>query len=165
MKSVDEGVSRDIVSLAARVHLEVERIRKDLPGASLVEAASMMRDLATLRENLADVKTALEKLNDTLRFGTIPDLMTDIGATSTTLEGIGRVGIVDDVQVSTPADKKQELEQWLVDRGFEDMISHTVNAQTLAAFVRRRLKEGKELPSGLLNIKPITRASITVTHN
>lgn len=161
MKSFEADVGLTLGLASGKLIKDVIRIRDELSSASLTEAARCMMDAKDLAARIGAIKAELEKLHDTLRFGIIPDLMTDAGATSTTLEGIGRVTVMDDVQCTVPADSKAAFQEWLIDQGFEDMISQSVNAQTLAAFVRRRIKEGKELPIELLKVKPITRASIT----
>lgn len=50
---------------------------------------------------------------------------------------------------SPVAERKAELFQWLKANGYSDLVQETVNANTLAAFVREQLEEDDELPDGL----------------
>lgn len=117
-------------------------------------------------EIAARAKTPGEKLYDTLRFTTVPNLMDGDGITTIGVEGVGKVHLQDDVSVKT--EDKPALMAWLTENDLEDMITEQVNAQTLAAFVRRRIKEAGEkkqapvLPGEkIITIKPLVRAVIT----
>ena len=131
------------------------------------DAIRLMNELDLFTSELAQrAKTPGEKLYDTLRFTTVPNLMDGDGITSIGVEGVGKVHLQDDVSVKT--EDKTALMAWLTDNGLEDLITEQVNAQTLAAFVRRRIKEAGEkkqapvLPDEkILTIKPIVRAVIT----
>ncbi|MBS3970524.1 MAG: hypothetical protein KGZ94_10490 [Clostridia bacterium] len=46
-------------------------------------------------------------------------------------------------------ERKQELFQWLKKNDYGDMVQETVNANTLAAFVRELLNENDRLPDDL----------------
>lgn len=50
---------------------------------------------------------------------------------------------------SPVAERKPELLIWLKENGYRDLVQETVNANTLAAFVRNQLEESDELPGGL----------------
>ena len=140
---------------------ERSALTTDKGKLDLFRAARLMKTLAEFKEKVASmVKTPAEKAYDSLRFSMIPELMDEEGATSLTLEGIGRVTVQDDVQVKTV--DKEAFKKWLIEHELEDIITESINAQTLAALVRQRLREGKELPkSDLLEVKPFVRASIT----
>jgi hypothetical protein len=87
----------------------------------------------------ARVKSPLEELYNRLRFTTVPSRMEDEGITNIGIEGVGRTHLEDDIRVAV-ADS-DALRQWLTDNEKEDIITETVNAQTLAAFLRNRMKE------------------------
>lgn len=53
------------------------------------------------------------------------------------------------VRASAKADRKQDLFQWFKEHGLGDMVTETVNANTLSAWVREQLEESDELPEGL----------------
>lgn len=105
------------------------------------------------------------KMYDRIRFTQLPDSMTDAEIANISVEGIGRVSLTDDMAV-TVADKVALL-AWLEENGLEDLVTESVNAQTLTAFVKRRIREAAatkkppELPMEILTIRPFTRATIT----
>lgn len=124
------------------------------------EAIRLMSALHAFKEEVARrVKSPAEAAYDCLRFTIIPNLMDGEDLTSCTIDGIGRINLQDDVSVKVLDPMK--LQAWLIENNFEDIIKSTVNAQTLAAFVRRRVKADEDLPTELLEIKPLVRAVIT----
>lgn len=61
------------------------------------------------------------------------------------------------------AERKIELYEWFKENGHEAMVQETVNAQTLAAWVREQLDEADELPEEiqpLLNVYEKTSVGI-----
>jgi hypothetical protein len=128
---------------------------------SAVQGVRLMDALFRMKEQLQDlVKTPIEAAYDTLRFTVIPKLMDAEGIPTVTVAGVGRVHLQDDVQVKVL--NQGGLRDWLVANEFEDMIKPTVNAQTLSAFVRKRLAGALDLPGeAVIDVKPITRAQIT----
>lgn len=135
--------------------------RAKAPANSTVDCVKIMDECNTLKSRVAEmVKSPLEKTFDTLRFAIVPARMEAENITAVTVEGIGRCNSIADVQVKT-LDKGQ-LFEWLKENEFEDLITENVNAQTLAAFIRGRVKEGKPIPSNeIVDVTPIQRAQIT----
>lgn len=140
-------------------------------GLTPMAALRLMDQVFRHKELVADhIKSPLEKIYDILRFTVVPEVFADHETTTLTLEGIGRCNVLDDIAVSIVGEDKgekeahkQEFHKWLIANELEDMITQTVNAQTLAAFVRRQLqnREGLKLPMEHLKINPVTRAQIT----
>lgn len=109
----------------------------------------------------ADLKNANAEF-DVLRFELVPEKMDEDGVERVSYDGVGRVSLTPDLRVNTPAGAKPNLFKWFKSHKLSDLIVPTVNASTLKAWVKQRMKEGKELPpSEMLNVTPITRASIT----
>lgn len=50
------------------------------------------------------------------------------------------------------ADRKEELFAWLKENGYGDLVYETVNANSLAAFVREQLEEADKFPEGLAEL-------------
>lgn len=155
-----DAAARAMETLAAYV---AERAQLLDPEAKVkmpaVHAVHLMDTLYRFKEDLQNlVKTPVEKAYDFLRFTVIPNLMDAEGTTSLTVAGVGRVNLQDDVQVKTL--DPDQLRTWLTDNDLEDMIKPTVNAQTLAAWVRQRVREEKDVPA-CLEVRPIVRATIT----
>lgn len=150
------------------VHLRGRTEDKALDTAGAVR---LMDEIYKFKERVSDlIKSPVEKLYDTMRFVVVPAVFETADTTSQTIDGIGRCNIMDDISVSMQGDSDPEKKanrelfyQWLIDQGLEDMLTRSVNAQTLAAFVRRQMaaKDGLPLPTNLITVKPVSRAQIT----
>jgi len=53
---------------------------------------------------------------------------------------------------SAVAERKEELFTWLKENGYGDLVYETVNANSLAAFVREQMEETEQLPEGLAEL-------------
>lgn len=146
-------------------------VRNEKKTLTPMTALKLMDQVFRHKEIVSDmIKSPIEKLYDILRFTVVPEVFADNEITTLTLEGIGRCNIMDDIGVTMVGDTKDEKEvhkqafyQWLRENELEDIITQTVNAQTLAAFVRRQLqsKDGLKLPYDHIKVNPVTRAQIT----
>lgn len=151
-------------------HLETRAQNKD-KKLDAQSALRLMDEAFAIKEKLGEkLKTPAERIYDMLRFTVVPEIFTDSDITALTLDGIGRCNIMDDITVTMVGDNKEEqtasrkaLIEWLVAHEMEDLVTETVNAQTLTAFVRRQLKDkdGIPLPYELIKVNPVTRAQIT----
>lgn len=128
----------------------------------------LLRQLASRMQKLGDeydeLKAKLSEINkeyDNIRLKLLPDLMAECDIKSITLDGIGRVGTSSDMYVSSLAENKENLFEWLRSDGSGDLIQETVNASTLKAWVKERIEHGKNVPENLIKVTPFTRASIT----
>lgn len=151
-------------------HLEV-LVRNVDKKLTPMTALKLMDQVFRHKELVSEhIKSPIEKLYDIMRFTVVPEVFADNEITTLTLEGIGRCNIIDDIGVVIMGDTKEEKElnkqafyQWLRENELEDLITQTVNAQTLAAFVRRQIqsKDGLKLPYDRIKVNPVTRAQIT----
>ena len=119
---------------------------------------------AEFRDKKAELERQLAKCNayyDVLRFEMVPGKMEEAGIENVRYDGIGRVGLTADLLVSTKPGLKDQLFGWLKKHKLADIIQPAINASTLKAFVKGRIKAGKPYPAEFLNITPVTRASIT----
>ena len=83
------------------------------------------------------------------------------GVQNATFPGIGRLGISPIVRASIKAGHKDQAYEWLSDHGHGDLITETVNASSLAALVRREIKEGRDVPEDIFNIHQYDIATVT----
>lgn len=144
-------------------HLEAQA-RNERKTLTPMTAMRLMDTAYQFKEKLGDiVKSPAEKVYDILRFTVVPEVFTDNEVTTLSLDDIGRCNIMDDITVTVAPENQPAMQNWLIENGKEDIIKQTVNAQTLAAFVRSQLrdKDGLKLPQTLFDIKPVTRAQIT----
>lgn len=127
-------------------------------------AMRLMNTTFMFKEKIADtIKSPVEKIHDILRFTVVPEVFLDNEVTTLSLDDVGRCNIMDDITVKVEPENQPAMQDWLIQNGKEDIIKQTVNAQTLAAFVRSQIKDpdGLKLPQDLFDIKPVTRAQIT----
>lgn len=124
-----------------------------------VSTVHVMAALKTLYERTDEVKKAVGKAYDHVRVLVLPTKMDAEGIDGMTVAGIGRVSITGDIHTSMVDREAAFL--WLEENGHGDVIQETVNASTLKALLRKRLREGQEIPETLFKVSPFDRASIT----
>lgn len=136
--------------------------RSEHKGKSLKDLVLAMQKIQARKVAVeADLKNVNAEF-DVLRFELIPEKMDEDGVERISYDGVGRVSLTGDLRVHTPAGAKAHLFAWFKKHKLADLIVPTVNSSTLKSWVKQRIKEGKELPPGeMLNVTPITRASIT----
>lgn len=130
-----------------------------------------MSNLRSLVQEMANVRATLDRLDatraenqklyDELRLIKIPQAMEEEGVDRITYDGIGTVSLRTDVRASIPAASRDKAWEWLLDEGWSDLITSTVNASTLKAWAKERLAEGDHIPDGLFKILPYEYAVIT----
>lgn len=133
--------------------------RREYAGFSLQALSGLQAALMAEKE---EVEAELKLINakfDVLRFELIPEKMEEEGIERVSFDEIGRVSLTADLFVSVR--DKPSLYNWLEENGFGDLIQPVVNASTLKAFIKGRMKAGEEIPEDCLNVTPVTRASIT----
>jgi hypothetical protein len=131
---------------------------ENMPLDKLVEK---MAELEELKEQV-DIKS--KKINayyDVLRLEKIPAKMEEGGIERITYEGIGRVSLTADLNLSVKAGMKENIYEWMRENNLGDLIQETINASTLKAWYKARIKKGEKTPDDLLNVNPFVRASIT----
>lgn len=149
--------------IAERAELAKDKVRI----GNTVNSIKLMDTFKRFTDEIGKrVKSPAEAAYDSIRFTIVPSFMEDEDITSIKVEDVGRVNVMDDVQVKV--EDKDKLFEWLKANELEDMITEGVHAQTLAAFVRKRLKdpideeEGENLPGAeIITVTPVTRAQIT----
>lgn len=122
------------------------------------EMARMFKDLRELYETADRIKKQFGKTFDWLRVSYIPARMDDMESSSIKIPDYGRLGLTDDLRVKVI--DQTALFAWLEENDLGDMISETVNASTLKASLRKRLKKGEEVPD-MVELTPFTRANLT----
>ena len=128
---------------------------------AIAELAAAQRDLRDQIDDLAARKTALQKEFDFVRQNKLPAAMEAAGIENVKIAGVGRVSIQEVFSCSVKAAHKYDMQQWLKDNDFEDMIVATVNSSTLKAFVKEQMGLGNEVPTEYLNLSLFPQATIT----
>lgn len=154
------AIREQVDALVAQVVLvTVPAISEVTEPMTAVDTVHIMAELQGLNEVADEVKKTIGKAYDHIRVMVLPTKMDAEGLDSMTVAGVGRVSVTGDIHASTV--DKQGAFIWLEENGHGDVIQETVNAGTLKAILRKRLKEGQEIPEALFKVSPFDRASIT----
>lgn len=128
---------------------------------SLSDLARAQMEVKDKIDELSAAKTALQKEFDFLRQNKLPSTMEAMGIDSVKVAGVGRVSIRSELQCTVKAACKYDMQQWLRDNDFGDLISEVVNASTLKAFIKEQIKAGNPIPEDYLTMRMFDQASIT----
>lgn len=134
----------------------------DIKGKTLVELAQLMRGLEEDIEAVDTMKSHLQVRYDFLRFGRIPEVMEEQGVRNIAIDGVGKVYLTSDMNVSIKAEHQEQVFEWLQDTGRSAIIKPTVHSSTLKSVVKKILEsaEAATLNQSWFNINPFTRAAI-----
>lgn len=130
-------------------------------GKTLLELAVKMKEIGELKDSQEEDMKETNAWYDVLRMEAIPQKMEAEKLESPVkFEGVGRVSLTTDLLVSVKGGMKENLYAWLNNNKLADIIQPSINASTLKAFIKGRIKAGKEYPDECLNVTPIEKASI-----
>jgi hypothetical protein len=127
---------------------------------SVSQLAAVLRTLKTDLEEIGRLKTEIQKAYDFLSEGVLPDRMDEEGIQTLKIKDVGRLQMTTDIRCAVPAANREPMKEWLIEHGHGSMVSETINASTLKAFVREMMKENKEWPEELLKVTPYSRAVV-----
>lgn len=147
---------KETLAWVASKKLQAERSELDLE-----QAARLMQEIRHKLDFLRAASAEVSKAYDYFRIVAVPDLMDEVGITTVTYEGLGRVTLTSDLHASIPASVREKSFAWLEENGYGDLIKDTINSSTLKAFCKRRIKEGEDLPENFFKVTPFSRASVT----
>lgn len=137
----------------------MQAFRKEFGGLDLHGLVKKMQEVRAQKDGMEAELKSINAAFDVLRFELIPSKMEETGVETVRYEGIGRVSLTADLRVTVK--EKDNLFAWLKKHKMGDLIVPGINGSTLKAWLKGRIKSGKEYPSEYLNVTPITRASIT----
>ena len=142
--------------------IEVMEINGDVNAATpFAPLGAYMRDLKEAIDMLGAIKTEYQNEFDRIRRGVLPDKMEAEQMSTITLPGVGRITVTDQMSASILPEYKLDMQAWLKDNGFGALVTATVNASTLSAFVKEQMGAGNDLPYDFLNISTYRQASLT----
>lgn len=151
--------------------------------AGSTPAVKMMAAIQDFNDEVNDrVKAPGEALYNKIRFTTVPKVFDEEDITTIGVDGVGKCRLQDDISCKVLS--SEGLHKWLTDNELEDIIKETVNAQTLSAQIRARMKENAEVvaraikagtadpeklqklqkplpPAEVMTITPVVRAQLT----
>lgn len=156
-EDVDRAQNEGVPDLRKNKYRDLHKKERDH-----IKLAKYMHKVRTKKDKLEDQLKEINAEYDVLRIEMIPTLMEDAGLENFRVAGLGRVSLTGDIYCSTREGAKSALFTWLEQAKLEDLITQGVNASTLRASMKERIKKGLELPPGdVVRVTPYTRASIT----
>ena len=132
----------------------------DYDPFSVPELAAHLKSLKERLDDAAADKTLLQKQFDYLSIQVLPDRMDEENISSVVVPDVGRLQMKSDIRCNVLAANREAVQKWLIDNGHGSMVNPTINSGTFKAFVKERMKEGKEYPVDLVNVEPYSRASV-----
>ena len=129
--------------------------------SSYVDLATTVRELDDQIAHHTKALSALKKDREALTDGIIPQKMTSEGLSTVNVCALGRFSVRSEMRVTVAGGKKFELQDWLKDNGYGELIGTTINSSTLKSFVKERMTEGDDYPEELLNLHMFERATLT----
>tara|TARA_R110000744_G_scaffold352095_1_gene458128 strand:+ start:9468 stop:10145 length:678 start_codon:yes stop_codon:yes gene_type:complete len=115
-----------------------------------------VKDLAAELKRLKETAEAIGKLAKIygaeykfLSESVLPEVMDEQGIQTMKIEGVGRLQLASDIQCSVLATNRDLLKEWLVKNGHASMVSETISAPTLKAFIREQMKAEADMSVGV----------------
>ena len=137
-----------------------DQYRAEYKDLGLKDLALKMIEIESAKEKLESRLKEANAAYDVLRLELIPAKMEETGVENVRYDGIGQVVLTGDLYVRTIPGQKEGLFSWLKKHKLQALVQPSINASTLKAWVRQRIKEGKDYPTDFLKVEPFTRASI-----
>lgn len=153
----DEGaaIEKKLQSLQ-RTYREINEAART---GEVTQAAQCFVAVRAIGDMIDEAVKELHKLRQALQTGIIPERFQLANVTTCTVDD-HRVTISTKLSV-TMTDKVGGME-WLRDNGLGDIVQETVNAQTLASAIKKKIEdEGMEPPDEMFNLTPVMNTSAT----
>ena len=144
----------------AHIFADKEPIKVDYDSMTIPHLADCLKSMKRQLDEAAEAKTYIQKKYDYLSIEVIPDRMDEEDIKSLTIKGLGRMQLKSDIRCNVLAANKEAVQNWLTDNGHASMINPTINSGTFKAFIKERMKDGKDWPEDLVNVSPYSRASV-----
>lgn len=125
--------------------------------SQLIDLIMEMKSLQDDLDAIAESKKEIQDRYDKLRLFEIPAVMAEMESATSVKGAFGRCTLTTDLGVKVLVDKGT-LHQYLKDSGNEALIVPTVNAQTLKAFVKEQMINGRPVPDNIVEARPFSRA-------
>lgn len=131
------------------------------PPRTIKDAARELKSLQAEQDTLEETAKGITKKIEWLRYSLLPRMFEDEGVEKVRYDDIGLIYIKPGLRASIPAEKKETAWTWLKDNGHANLITETVNAQSLSAAMNHRFKNGKEIPENIFRVYAFQQAVIT----
>ena len=135
------------------------------PPTDVDQVKSLAARYCELRDRLDELRAeaaAVQAEFDRVRNEELPDAMAESDIASLRIVGVGTVSLYPEVHVNVLKSNREALHEWLREQGHGDLVTHTVNASTLRAFVKELLRqEDQVLPEDLVKVRAFPQARVT----
>lgn len=131
---------------------------QDMP---IPEVVKQLRALKDTKDGVDEQAKLLQSTIDHLELSVLPEKMAEEGIENIRVTGAGRLHVRADLRVSTKGGLRDALIEWFETNGLEDLVTETVNASTLKAWVKEAQRKGLPVPEDFINISPYERAILT----
>lgn len=150
-----------VVEAAAMVPALDKELARAKKSGSIALARAFVA-LHRLNSRVAEEIGKLEELFKRYKEIEVPATFEADKITHVPLEEGFRVGLSSRLFASIPVEHRDQAYQWLRDNGLGDLITSTVNAQTLSAAAKNLMEEkNKELPGDLFTVAFVPNTSVT----
>jgi len=108
--------------------------------------AHELRELTDRKQALAEEEKAINKRLKVLKETELPEYMEEQELEKVTVDGVGTIFVQQQMYASVKAEDRPAFYEWLKETGNEDMITEWVFPQSVKAFCKEQLENGKPIP-------------------
>lgn len=119
---------------------------------SIEELAEIHLKIKNDIDALKVIQSTLVKYYDLIRKTALPELMQKQNIESLIIPNLGKLDLIDDLYASIKIDEQKNAYEWLDDNGHGGIIKQTVNAQTLKALLKSKIKLDEDIPEDFFKI-------------
>ena len=132
----------------------LDRVINEAHDHSIVDVAVLLFKVKEAYSEMDAARKSLYKKLDHLSKSVVPEMMDEVGVDRIQIPEIGySVGPL--TKMSASMVNKKDAMDWLTNQGASDLITTTVNAASLASFVREYIAEtGAEPPADAIKVNP-----------
>lgn len=146
-----EQILNDLIAMADRSEAYLKKIEDDL-SLSPVNTAKEYWAISNLHDDLKKQITRIYHVVNALDKAILPRLFDHNGLDMVRIPELGRSFSIRQMTTASMLDKAGAM-SWLRDNGHGDLIQETVNAGTLASFIRNlQLEQGIDPPEELFKV-------------
>ena len=128
---------------------------------SYKDLAILFRELRDKKAKLKSELRTIEAKIDALTVDVIPDKLAEDGFKNVRVDGVGQIKLSTQAFCSTRAGMSEAVREWMVEHGFGELVTETINPATLKSFIKEQMEHGGDVPpDDLINFQPYSRATV-----
>lgn len=150
-----------IRELMDRMYSEITELLQMGPKDILAPTATFFKALVDLNDDLKEVYKPVYHYMNHYQQKILPDLFRFNSVVETKTMYGHNVKMVEDFNVTIPAEMKPAAYQWLETNGYGDIISSTINASTLKATMKSIKETATVVPGDIFKMSDFIKMSVT----